>query len=121
MDKKSNKQLIAEMKETLDNTFATKRKKLTLESVVFGGEDGNPYEMDNPGFDDGQPDFYEEGEQVNPSMKPLIDQIRSTCLQCLQKLANTPEAPEYDLFKKIWGLCDKAVDASGKNNASKTE
>lgn len=111
--KKNNKQLISEMKQSLDK-MANKKRKLTLESYVFNGED--PFEVDNPGFDDGQADIYDEGETVNPTMKPLIDKIRLMSLQCLQKLSNAPESPEYELFKKIWQLCDKSVDVNAKNN-----
>jgi hypothetical protein len=121
MNRKSNRQLISEMRNKLDEMSKPKRRKLTLESYVFDeGADMNnvyPDETNNPGFDDGQPDFYEEGESVDPSMKPLIDNIRITCLDCLKKLGQTPEAPEYELFKKIWQLCDKAVEV--KNNPQK--
>ena len=116
--KKNNRQLISEMKQSLDN-MSNKKRKLTLESYVFSEDtDLNnefPYETDNPGFDDGQADIYDEGETVNPTMKPLIDKIRLMSLQCLQKLSNAPESPEYELFKKIWQLCDKSVDVNAKN------
>jgi len=38
----------------------------------------------------------------------IVSQIREMALQGLQTLANDIDDPTYDLFKKVWLLCDKA-------------
>jgi len=75
-----------------------------------------PDEMNNPGFDDGQPDYFEEGDQISGKTFQIVNKMRIMCLDGLRELANNPESPEYDLLKKIWNLCDKTVGADQKND-----
>lgn len=115
--KKDNKQLISEMRSMLDES-KNQKKKLTVESLVFDEPEMGmqPDEMNNPGFDDGQPDYFEEGDSISGETFKIVNQMRLMCLDCLRKLANNPESPEYDLFKKIWNLCDKTVGVDQKDN-----
>jgi hypothetical protein len=115
--KKDNKELISEMRNMLNSDKNTK-KKLTVESLVFDEPEmgGYPDEMNNPGFDDGQPDFFEEGDTISGETAQIVNQMRIMCLDGLRKLANNPESNEYDLLKKIWNLCDKTVGADQNNN-----
>lgn len=117
--KKDNQQLINEMRSILDEGKNAK-KRVTVESIVFDDPEMGmqPDEMNNPGFDDGQPDFFEEGDTISSETAQIVNQMRIMCLDCLRKMANNPESPEYDLFKKIWNLCDKTVgaDQAGNNN-----
>lgn len=115
--KKDNKQLINEMRSMLDEG-KNQKKKLTVESLVFDEPEMGmqPDEMNNPGFDDGQPDYFEEGDSISGETFKIVNQMRLMCLDCLRKLANNPESPEYDLFKKIWNLCDKTVGVDQKDN-----
>ena len=116
--KKDNKQLINEMRSMLKEG-KDKRKKLTVEAVVFDSPEMGmqPDEMNNPGFDDGQPDYFEDGDQISGKTFQIVNQMRIMCLDGLRELANNPESPEYDLLKKIWNLCDKTVGADQKNDS----
>lgn len=115
--KKDNKELISEMRNMLDSDKSTK-KKLTVESLVFDEPEMGmqPDEMNNPGFDDGQPDYFEDGDQISGKTFQIVNKMRIMCLDGLRELANNPESPEYDLLKKIWNLCDKTVGADQKND-----
>ena len=110
--KKDSNQLINEMRSMLKKG-ENKRKKLTVEAVVF---DSPEMEMNNPGFDDGLPDYFEDGDQISGKTFQIVNQMRIMCLDGLRELANNPESPEYDLLKKIWNLCDKTVGADQKND-----
>ena len=45
-------------------------------------------------------------------MRPeeLINDIRKKSLRAMAELADTPEDPNYENLKRIWQLCDKAVN-----------
>lgn len=40
----------------------------------------------------------------------LINDIRKKSLRAMAELADTPEDPNYENLKRIWQLCDKAVN-----------
>ena len=44
----------------------------------------------------------------NQDADTIVSQIREMALQGLQTLANDIDDPAYDLFKKVWLMCDKA-------------
>lgn len=115
--KKDTKQLINEMRSMLDDG-KSKKRKLTVESLVFDDPEMGmqPDEMNNPGFDDGQPDYFEDGDQISGKTFQIVNQMRIMCLDGLRVLANNPESSEYDLLKKIWNLCDKTVGVDQKND-----
>ena len=43
-----------------------------------------------------------------------IDQIREITLKGMTKLCKTPEDAQYQALKKIFQMCDKAVDTEAK-------
>lgn len=102
------------MKETL-----AKGRKGVLESLVFDDDMSFDTETDNPGYDT-DIDFEETPSNATPEknmqqvktpeVKSVIDNIRRTALQGIQQIADNPTSAEYDVLKKIWQLCDKAVD-----------
>lgn len=49
------------------------------------------------------------GNEAEKARK-LIDNIRKQALRAMASLADTPQAPEYENLKRIWQLCDKAVN-----------
>lgn len=128
MKVEKNRKLISEMKEALN---PKKEKQGLIESLVFGDGADN-YEMDDPGFDAGNDfeDTPDNGEDTpkeedqtvkEPGVKSIIDNIRKLSLQGIQQMYNDPSSVEYDTLKKIWQLCDKAVDSKqpemkAKNN-----
>lgn len=119
MKNNKNIRLISEMKETL-----AKGRKGVLESLVFDDDMSFETENDTPGYDV-DVDFEETEKEETPSngtpmkntqqvktpeVKSVIDNIRRTALQGIQQIADNPTSAEYDVLKKIWQLCDKAVD-----------
>lgn len=115
MEKHNNKKLISEMREALNN-----KRKGVLESIIFD-EGTYDNEMDNPGYDGDMDmdDFDFDTENTKntnsqtvktPEIKSVINNIRKQALQGIQQIADDPTSAEYDTLKKIWQLCDKAVD-----------
>lgn len=115
MEKHNNKKLISEMREALN-----KGRKGVLESIIFD-EGTYDNEMDNPGYngDMDMDDFDFDTENTKstnsqtvktPEIKSVINNIRKQALQGIQQIADDPTSAEYDTLKKIWQLCDKAVD-----------
>lgn len=47
----------------------------------------------------------------------LISQIRKLALQGISKLSDTTNVPEYDIFKKIWTLCEKKISEPIKQDS----
>lgn len=92
---------------------------LTVESLVFGDEEKNPDELNSPGFDGGKDyDFQVDANGntiMNGDVKGILDKMRVMCLQGMTKLSNTPQAPEYDILKKIFNLIDKTVEVKTDN------
>jgi hypothetical protein len=46
----------------------------------------------------------------------LISQIRKLALQGISKLSDATNMPEYDIFKKIWTLCEKKIIETNKES-----
>lgn len=118
-----NNLLLNRMKKTLN-----KRRGLN-ESLIFDEEDKDIRKMDDffdeNDFDENdfdENDFDEDDSDKNDYNRPsnnndntigggkeIIDEIRMLALKGLQALAKTPEAPEYETFKKIWQFVDKTL------------
>lgn len=114
---KRRREPINEIKDLL---LQNDRNPLTVESLVFGDEEMNPDELNSPGFDGGKDyDFKvdDNGNTImNGDVKGILDKMRVMCLQGMTKLSNTPQAPEYDILKKIFNLIDKTVEVKDTNN-----
>ena len=50
-----------------------------------------------------------------------IDQIRELTLKGMMRLCKTPEDPEYQALKKIFGMCDKSVDNDIKSQETQKQ
>ena len=113
--KKSNIQQLREMmsRQNGRNTF--------LEGIFY-----NPAENDEPGYDYGEdmPMPQQGGAQQQQQqqqggsaqdVKGIFANIRIAIIQGISMLAETPEAPEYDILKKMLTLIDKPVTAQGVN------
>jgi uncharacterized protein YfkK (UPF0435 family) len=97
------------------------------ESVLFNEEyDNFDDEMMEPEMEE-MPD--EEGMEMGADMNKVgteeegmaeldemgaIDQIREITLKGMTKLCKTPEDAQYQALKKIFQMCDKAVDTEAK-------
>lgn len=105
-------------KKRLDeiHKLAEKMPKTLNETIHFteNGEE-NPYDEEESFPEHAENDSFEEtheepsAENMNPAGKELVDKIRKVSLQGMADLAETPNAPEYEILKKIWQTCDKAL------------
>lgn len=98
------------------------------ESVLYNEEyDNFEDEMMEPEMEEEIPD--EEGIEMGSEMEHVgteeegmaqldemgaIDQIREITLKGMTKLCKTPEDAQYQALKKIFQMCDKAVDSEAK-------
>jgi hypothetical protein len=98
------------------------------ESVLFNEEyDNVEDEMMEPEMQEEMPD--EEGIEMDAEMDKIgteeegmaqldemgaIDQIREITLKGMTKLCKTPEDAQYQALKKIFQMCDKAIDTEAK-------
>ena len=121
MDK--NTKLINEMKSAL-NPEQPKKKKVTLTEMVFGGNDYNPYEEEEPAPEQGNvpAEGGENPDDLDPIQKPLpseqsadpeiqsiLSNIRLAVIKGLAKLAEKPQTPEYQLLSKMLSTIDKPI------------
>lgn len=56
----------------------------------------------------------EEGQEISPSVKEKINQIRAIALDGVRELADNPTSKEYDVMKRIWNICDKSINDNDK-------
>ena len=108
-------------KNTINNiTKLSSRMPKTLNEALnfndnqsFEGEDVNVGE-DKPQAPELGNDMIsheqELGENEAEKARKLIDNIRKQALRAMASLADTPQSPEYENLKRIWQLCDKAVN-----------
>lgn len=126
---KNTRRFINEMNYLLESRPS---RRMTLEGLVYG-EDGEEFMDDGQGGTmpegpEGQEGLGQQERQMggmqqkgmptdernpldeDPEIAKLITNIRVETLQGLTKLANNPEAAQYELLKKIFLLIDKAVE-----------
>lgn len=94
------------------------KRHMTLENLIMD-DDEYGYENDeNMGFEEsGNVDIPEGGNNTNA--KELINNIRQIALQGVSSLASNVTDPMYEVFKKIWNICDSSVNIENKNKMSK--
>lgn len=103
-------------------------KKKNLLEVYLREEDFDPsmaqqqpMGQDSPQFND--EDFPLEGIEVGEGdalaqeqgilpIKNEIDQIRQIALKTIARLAENPVSESYQMMKKIWMMCDKAIESA---------
>ena len=104
------------------------RVKQLNESVLYNEEyDNFEDDMMEPEMSEEMPD--EEGQEMGAEISKVgteeegmaqldemgaIDQIREITLKGMTKLCKTPEDAQYQALKKIFQMCDKAVDTEAK-------
>lgn len=92
--------------------LSAKMPKTLNEALNFN--DAAPYEEEGIDLDNGEGIEGEPEEPVAPDYsekaRKLIDDIRKMSLKAMAELADTPQSPEYESLKRIWQLCDKAVN-----------
>lgn len=92
---------ITEMKEDLG--MIRRRRSPMMESILYDDED---FELD----DEYEDDTTNEPIDDTVSVEDSINQIRQIALKAIAELADDPTDSNYILMKKVWSLCDKAVE-----------
>ena len=80
-----------------------KLTKILRESYVY--EDDDVY--DDSSYD-------EELDNEIPQVNDKLGEIRQLALSGIQEYAQNVDDPNYEVFKKIWMLCDKACSNKDK-------
>lgn len=97
------------IKENLNaiKNIAQKAPKTINEAINFeNGDMGLDEPTDMPQA------LVEPKMKKDPKIHPdeLINDFRKRALRAMAELADTPEDPNYENLKRIWQLCDKAVN-----------
>lgn len=100
------------------NAYARKTPKTISEAINFETDDDliASDEMESgaeePETGQGQEISKKSDASDNESVnaRKLIDSIRKMSLKAMAALADTPQSPEYESLKRIWTLCDRAVN-----------
>jgi hypothetical protein len=103
MKKRSYKREINEIKSIL-------KKSPTLKEALSFDEDYDdmPYEDEEMSMDD-EMETSCSSQGCSGEGEKLINDIRKVCLDGMRNLADCPEDPCYETFKKIWQICDKVI------------
>lgn len=119
MTKKNNP--IEELKSMLAENTNKKNKRNLLERYL-SEKDFDPtmqqmpeenYDEDFPmqGNGGGEGDAMAQEQGILP-IKNEIDQIRQIALKTIARLAENPVSESYQMMKKIWMMCDKAIESA---------
>lgn len=89
------------------NKISSRFPKSLNEALNFNEEDS--FEEDDYGME-AEPEMeMEEPKQGTMDVAAFIDDIRKRALRGMAELADNPLDKNYDILKRIWALCDKAV------------
>lgn len=112
MSKKNNP--IKELTAMLAENKIKQKKKPLLEGYL------SEEDFDEPMISQGEEDYnMESGEGDAMAMekgilpiKNEIDSIRQIALKTIARLAEDPTSESYQMMKKIWMMCDKAIESA---------
>ena len=118
---------LQELKEMLNEnskSFGKKRKKKLLEGILSEDDFDTSMEQGYPtqqpqggedfplqGMEGGKGDAMAQEQGILP-IKNEIDQIRQIALKTIARLAENPVSESYQMMKKIWMMCDKAIESA---------
>lgn len=77
------------------------------QGIMQGGEEDFPLQ----GMEGGEGDAMAQEQGILP-IKNEIDQIRQIALKTIARLAENPVSESYQMMKKIWMMCDKAIESA---------
>ena len=101
------KKISSKMPKTINEAISFEHEDLDMEpnDELDANDDIDVHSDEPTQFDDnaGAGDMSEKARK-------LIDDIRKKSLRAMAELAETPQSPEYESLKRIWQLCDKAVN-----------
>lgn len=109
--KKSDSNYYNNILNEINNTF-----DLFNEAYSFSNDENSKQAEMNIGSNNPM-DFALKDKEPNYNIEEisnLISQIRKLSLQGISKLSDATNVPEYDIFKKIWSLCEKKIVESNK-------
>nr|DAW74845.1 MAG TPA: hypothetical protein [Ackermannviridae sp.] len=112
MSKKNNP--IKELTAMLAENKIKQKKKPLLEGYL------SEEDFDEPMISQGEEDYsMDSGEGDAMAMekgilpiKNEIDSIRQIALKTIARLAEDPTSESYQMMKKIWMMCDKAIESA---------
>ena len=87
--------------------LSKKAPKTLKEALDF---EDNDIEMNEPDSVSQMPMDSQPEKEAKMRPEELINDIRKKSLRAMAELADTPEDPNYENLKRIWQLCDKAVN-----------
>ena len=125
MTMKGKNNPLQELKEMLnENSKSFGKKKKLLEGILtesdFDPSMSQGYPMSQPqdeedfpldGMEGGEGDAMAQEQGILP-IKNEIDQIRQIALKTIARLAENPVSESYQMMKKIWMMCDKAIESA---------
>lgn len=113
---------IKELATMLNENEKRARKKTLLEGYLSEDDFDQPMQGEKilqQDFGNEDEDFPPEGKSDTMAkaqgilpIKNEIDQIRQIALRTIARLAEDPTAESYQMMKKIWMMCDKAIEAA---------
>ena len=111
---------IRELTKMLNEEQKSLKKKKLLEGYLSEKdfdpsiqEEPMPQDDDFPleGVEGGDGDAMAQQQGILP-IKNEIDQIRQIALKTIARLAENPVSESYQMMKKIWMMCDKAIESA---------
>ena len=111
---------IRELTKMLNEEQKSLKKKNLLEGYLSEKdfdpsiqEEPMPQDDDFPleGVEGGDGDVMAQQQGILP-IKNEIDQIRQIALKTIARLAENPVSESYQMMKKIWMMCDKAIESA---------
>lgn len=125
MKMKSNNNPLQELTRMLNENGSKKvnKKKNLLEGYLSENDfdpsmqqqsmpqGGDEEDFPLQGMEGGDGDAMAQEQGILP-IKNEIDQIRQIALKTIARLAENPVSESYQMMKKIWMMCDKAIESA---------
>lgn len=114
--KQNRIQVLDTLNRALDTPLTMEAIILNGEGPVGGGMDRpEPQEMPvetehEPGLEDMSPQDKGSEKATLMDVKDEINQIRVIALKTIARLSDYPNSEGYNMMKKIWNMCDKAME-----------
>ena len=123
---KTNNKALNEVAAMLSESRKKPQKKTRLLEGYLSEDDFDPSMQEVPrqqmpqgdgedfplqGMNGGDGDAMAQEKGILP-IKNEIDQIRQIALKTIARLAENPVSESYQMMKKIWIMCDKAIESA---------
>lgn len=118
---KTNNKALNEVAAMLSESKRKPQRKNRLLEGYLSEHDFDPSMQEEPqgeiedfplqGMNGGDGDAMAQEKGILP-IKNEIDQIRQIALKTIARLAENPVSESYQMMKKIWIMCDKAIESA---------